>query len=698
MGLAIGIDLGTTNSAVAIVDNHGLPGIVPNALGEAITPSVICFLGPDRYIVGNEAKELQKAGEPCVAAFFKRHMGDPNFLFHAHGRDYSATDLSAILLATLKADAEAVLGKTVTDAVITVPAYFKHPQREATIAAGRQAGLNVLQVVNEPSAAAIAYGVRKWRDGGRLLVYDLGGGTFDVTLAEAKSGEIHILASEGDHELGGKDWDDSIVQFAASRFHDEFGIDPLEDSISIADLLVRAEDAKKRLTSANSARISIVSGCHRGTYELSRQLFETLTSALMERTVSLTQHVLAEMKVAPSALDGILLVGGSTRMQMVHDFIRRAFGHEPLHGVNVDEAVALGAAAVAAHSGPASAGRFALAGGVRMVDVTNHSLGMIAINEKGSAYLNSIILPKNHPIPCTEERPYRFRTRRGGDNRLEIFVTQGEAGGPADVTYLGKYVLSGFPSSTIREVVVDIAYTYDVSGTVKVAGRLRSGEPLAVAVEALPDDIPDRFLGPPIIEAVPEHVTVYLTFDLSGSMSGTPLSEAKKAGRRFVDNLDLAHCSVGVIAVADRVQVVLHAAQDARKIAAAIDGLEIGQVGSCNDAEPFAEALKLLGGVEGPRYVVALADGVWSNQPRAISNAKACHQQEIDVVAIGFGSADQAFLRAIASSDEAGIFTSLGNLGETFASIAQVITEAGAGPPSSGQPRGRGLFGLFKGH
>jgi molecular chaperone DnaK len=338
MGRIVGIDLGTTNSVVAHIDEHGYPAIVPNSLGESITPSVICF-GNREISIGAEAKEMQAAGEPDIAAFFKRRMGDETFLFHAAGTDYTATDLSALLLGKLKVDAEKALGGRITDAVISVPAYFKNPQREATRAAAQKIGLNVLQLVNEPTAAAMAFGVRQRGNCGHILVYDLGGGTFDVTLCKSDIDGIHVVTSSGDQELGGKDWDDRIVQFAAVQFERQFGVDPHTDTTSIADLLTRAEDVKKRLSAAQSARISLVHAGNRGTYDISRVHFQELTQDLMRRTIDLTKQVLDQVNFDVRNLDQILLVGGSTRMPMVHDFIRQGLGKIPLQGVNVDEAV-----------------------------------------------------------------------------------------------------------------------------------------------------------------------------------------------------------------------------------------------------------------------------------------------------------------------------------------------------------------------
>nr|VFK28938.1 MAG: Molecular chaperone DnaK (HSP70) [Candidatus Kentron sp. MB]VFK33411.1 MAG: Molecular chaperone DnaK (HSP70) [Candidatus Kentron sp. MB]VFK76153.1 MAG: Molecular chaperone DnaK (HSP70) [Candidatus Kentron sp. MB] len=701
MSIAIGIDLGTTNCAVAHMDKSGRPVMLPNRDGASITPSVVCFL-PDQIAIGSEAKEFQAAGVGEVAAFFKRQMGDTNFLFYANGRDWTAPDLSALLLMRLKEDAEESLGQSITQAVITVPAYFRNPQREATRAAGEAAGLQVLQLINEPTAAAIAYGIKQGTEqkDKTLLVYDLGGGTFDLTLLRVGKDEIRILNSEGDHELGGKDWDDRIIRFFATRFEEEHGIDPIADALTLTELLARVEQAKRQLTTARSARITITHEGNKGAYELDRATFDGITADLMERTILLTRKVLDDGGVKPANLDGVLLVGGSTRMPMVHDFITRTFGRPPMTGVNVDEAVALGAAVSAAEylekEGRARP-KFFL-GSRRTVDVTNHSLGMIAFNADRTAYINSIILPKNRPIPCVETRPYQLRTRQGGENQLEIFMTQGESDAPNDVTYIGRYLAKSVSHAGNGTVVIDIGYAYDASGTVTVTAKLReSKKNLPILIGPLEPGVPAQFLEPPPPIPAPPHVTVYLTFDLSGSMSGRPLKEAKKAAHRFVENLDLSHCSVGIVAVADKVKTMLKASQNGREIQKGIDGLDTGILGCCNDAHPFDEIKQLLEGVDGPCYAVVLADGVWAYQNKAAKKARACHQAGIEVIAIGFGSADKAFLNAIASSDEAGIFTDLHNLQETFTTIAQVLTERAGGLAFGDKKSGFSLRSLLRG-
>ncbi len=676
---AVGIDLGTTNSVVAIDSDQG-PRVLKNSEGRTITPSVLCFQDQE-ILIGAAAKAEQALGRWPVAAYFKRQMGDKEFIFPGGQKDYDATELSAILLRKLKQDAELALGEGIEQAVITVPAYFKDAERKATLEAGRKAGLKLLQVVNEPTAAAVAYGISRERGNQRLLVYDLGGGTFDITLLEVAEREIRVLTSDGDHQLGGKDWDDRIIEYVAEAFREEFGMDPLADAESLAELLILAEDAKKKLTESQSTTLTLRYEGKRGQYPFDRERFEQVTADLMERTIFLSRKVLEEQGFLPSQIDAVLLVGGSTRMPMVHRFIEREFGKPPLLGVNVDEAVALGAAVIASQH--LNRPRLYLGGALKTVDVTNHSLGMIAVNSAHTAYLNSIILAKNQVIPCENRRPFQIRTRATGANTIEIFLTQGESESPADVAYLGRHLIHEVPHRTSGPAVVDIQYRYDVSGTVAIdAFDRRSGKPLRITVEALPADVPARFLVAPSVPVV-EHLTVYLAFDLSGSMSGDPLRQAKKAAKSFLANLDLGHCSLGVIGFSDSVETCLKACQNARTIEKALAGLSAGQTGYGNDGDPFNEISQLMRGVKGKKVALVLADGVWSHQKRAIAAAKTCHQQQIDVVAIGFGGADHSFLKAIASSDENSFFTSQNRLVETYSSIAQVLTES-SGQATSG--------------
>jgi molecular chaperone DnaK len=679
MTIAVGIDLGTTNSSIAYMDEYGRPIVIPNDIGSPITPSVVYFKD-DEIIVGQDAKDMLGAGDPDATAFFKRQMGVRNSPIRKKGKDYFPADLSSFILKKLKKDAETKLGTAIRDAVITVPAYFRNPQREDTIVAGQLAGLNVLQVINEPTAAAIAYGFHHISENKTLLVYDLGGGTFDVTILKILNSEIQVVTSDGDYELGGKDWDVHIVEYIANKFKEEHGDDPLDDAGNIGDLLVRAEDVKKRLSSLESTSMTMIHRGIRARYEISRKDFEIVTANLMERTINLTNKALSDAKMKACDLDGVLLIGGSTRMPAVRNFIIDRLGKPPLPGVNVDEAVALGAARVAAEYGDHNLireGRFSIGGSISFRDVTNHSLGMIALNSDRTAYINSVILPKNESIPCKQNRPYQHRVRRTGYSVLEVFLTQGEGESPADVGYLGKYIVTDIPACDEGFQVLEIEYHYNLSGTVEVGAIIqRTGQNLTVMVEPLPSDIPGRFLVSPEDIISSQHTTVYLAFDLSGSMSGNPIHEAQKAAKSFLSNMDITQSSIGVIAVADRTKITLEASQNAKKIEQAIDAIVDVNVGAGNRADPFNDILNLFSQKDGRKYAIVLADGKWNNPDRAIEGAKACHAMGIDIIGIGFGGADEKFLRAISSSDESSFFVGLDKLVETFSTIAQVMTES----------------------
>ncbi len=347
MASFVGIDLGTTNSAVAHRNAYGRPEVIANREGQNITPSVVYF-GTEPPAVGQEAKEWARLGNDEIASFFKPHMGNPQFQLQFRGKPYSATELSTLVLRRLKEDAESRLGESVDRAVITVPAYFADPQRKATIEAGTAAGFQVMRIINEPTAAALAYGLQKAGIEETVLIYDLGGGTFDVTVARITPDEIVILSTAGDHDLGGKNWDDRIATFLAERFAAETGFDPLDDPTALNEVLVRSEQAKWTLSERASARITLQLGAERRTFELGRPEFEAMTFPLMERTRRLTEEALGEAGLSWPGLDGVLLVGGSTRMPMVRTYVSQMSGKPPRAGVNVDEVVALGAAIQAA--------------------------------------------------------------------------------------------------------------------------------------------------------------------------------------------------------------------------------------------------------------------------------------------------------------------------------------------------------------
>ena len=688
MSSFVGIDLGTTYSVVAYIDANGRPVVIPDEQGKSTTPSVVYFDG-QTVIVGEDAKEQQALGKTEVVSFFKRSMGDAHFRLNFFGRAYTPADLSSFVLAHLKAQAERYLGTTVTDAVITVPAYFTHIERTATIEAGRKAGLNVLKIISEPTAAALAYGLRPGPQEQLILVYDLGGGTFDISLVAITATELRVIGTDGDHNLGGKDWDDCLIGYVEQLFEEEYGTELVGDDFN--ELRVQAEKLKYALSMRQSAEIRVHAGGNNGVYTVTREQFENITSHLMERTQILTERVLAATERSWQDISGVLPVGGSTRMPMVRSFIERLSGKSPMSGIHPDEAVALGAAIQASmEMEQVSTPMYRLAGRKSTVDVIAHSLGMIAENEDRTRYINSILIGKNKSIPSSQSRPYQMAVRRSGDTQLEVFLTQGESEDPQRCAYLGRYVFSDFPPIAERRAVLDITYHYDKNGVVEVSAVERtSGKPLKLSVEAVPPDVPARFAGRPIDQHVREHMHVYLAFDLSGSMSGKPLNEAKKAAEKFVSQCDLTTTSVGLISFSDSVLVDQKATQNNKEIVRAIKQLSIGRTGHGNHANPFEEIHTRLSNAPGIRYAIVLADGVWAHQNAAIKQAQQCHAAGIEVIAVGFGGADRKFLAQIASSSEQSFFTDLNRLTDAFSTIAQELTEtAGEKRPGGRLSRG----------
>ena len=696
MGIRVGIDLGTTFCAVARIDqNTGKPQIIKNSFGSTTTPSVLCFEENGNILFGEDAKNMQSVGDTNAIAFFKRSMGNKLFSVELFGKKYNATDFSAILLSKLKEEAEQQCGETIDSAVITVPAYFTHIERTETLNAGKRAGLDVIAIINEPTAAAFAYGLNEKENEQTVLIYDLGGGTFDATLARINKNEIKILGSDGDHELGGKDWDDCIARYLASEFYEKYGEDISDDPEMIASLLVTAENVKKQLTQKDVVNVPIRYKGISGNIEITEEIFESISQFLIGTTKDVVERLMQDVNVTWENIDGVILVGGSTRMRMIHNYIKEISGKEPLGGVNVDEAVALGAAIRANITDKGNVVPFLggllkkkntdlfIKGAKAVSDVTAHSLGMISISADGEEYVNSVIIKKNTPIPTSNTKAFNFKTR-AKNNELEIYVLQGDYKRPLDNTIINKYVISNIKKTTPPKSIIEVTYQYNSNGVIEVsATQKETGKKLPIKIEAIPEDMEWANGSPKDNQnnnSTPD-VEVLLTVDLSGSMSGTPLAEAKKAMKRFVDEMDKDIVRIGLIPFANRTSVVLKPTNDYRKVKKAIDELIIDdEFGYGNSAHPFDLGLSELEINDADvKYIIVLTDGMWGCCDAAISSAKTCHKNNIEIMALGFGSADYSFLKKIASTDEFASLTDLSNLSGSFSKIAQVIGESSTG-------------------
>ena len=699
MGIRVGIDLGTTFSAVAKIDaGSGKPEIIKNSLNLPITPSVLCFEEKGRILFGEDAKAMQGMGNTNAFAFFKRNMGNDQFRIEVFNKTYSATDLSAIFLKKLVEEAENCSGEKIDSAVITVPAYFTHKERMATIEAGEKAGLNVLAIINEPTAAAFAYGLNKKDSEQTVLIYDLGGGTFDVTVARLNQDKIDILGSDGNHELGGKDWDDCIARYLSEQFYEKYGVDLSSDEEMVASLLVTAESMKKQLTVRDEVSVPIRYKDIQGTLNITEEVFEEISEFLLGATKDLTEDLLQSIGCSWADITGVILVGGSTRMRMIHKYVEAMSGKEPLSGVNVDEAVALGAAIRANidDSGKTVQQSFMgllsgkknveVIGAKKVTDVTAHALGMIAISKDGESYENSVIIPKNSAIPVSMNRSYNFKTR-AKNNELEVYVLQGAYRRPLDNIILNKYTISGIERTNSNTSVIEVSYQYNANGVVDVSAvQKETGKRLSVRIEKIPEDMSwtDGSPKDQLSSSAPSEVEVLLAIDLSGSMSGSPVEMAKEAMEQFVRELGSANAKIGLLSFADKVRLVVKPTKNEKQVIQAIRSIHVGEVGGGNSAEPFTDALfilkrRLFTKEDIARYLIVLTDGAWNNPTQAITKAKQCHAEGIEVIALGFGSAVKAFLESIASIDEFASLTDLSELSGSFSKIAQTIGDGSGG-------------------
>ncbi|OMF64695.1 molecular chaperone DnaK [Paenibacillus sp. FSL R5-0623] len=458
MSKVIGIDLGTTNSCVAVMEG-GEAVVIPNPEGARTTPSVVGFKKDGERVVGETAKRQAITNPDRTIMSIKRHMGTSH-KETIDGKDYSAQEISAIILQKLKTDAEAYLGQTVTQAVITVPAYFNDSQRQATKDAGKIAGLEVLRIVNEPTAAALAYGMEKSEDQ-TILVYDLGGGTFDVSILELGDGFFEVKATSGDNQLGGDDFDQVIIDYLVSEFKKDQGIDLSKDKAAVQRLKDAAEKAKKELSGVLTTTISlpfitVADGVPQHLeLNLSRAKFEEISAGLVERTLEPTRRALSDAGMTANDIDKIVLVGGSTRIPAVQEAIKKLTGKDPHKGVNPDEVVALGAAVQAG----------VLTGDVKdvvLLDVTPLSLG---IETAGGVFTKMI--ERNTTIPTSKSQV--FSTYADNQPSVEIHVLQGEREMAAGNKSLGRFMLGDIPPAPRGVPQIEVSFDIDANGIVNVS-------------------------------------------------------------------------------------------------------------------------------------------------------------------------------------------------------------------------------------
>ena len=474
MSKIIGIDLGTTNSCVSVIEG-GEPVVIANAEGARTTPSVVGFTKTGERLVGQVAKRQAITNPERTVSSIKRHMGT-DYKVSIDGKDYNPQQISAMILAKLKADAEAYLGETVSEAVITVPAYFNDSQRQATKDAGTIAGLNVRRIINEPTAAALAYGADKDNDQ-KIMVYDLGGGTFDVSIIEMGDGVTEVLATNGDTHLGGDDFDQRIIDWMADEFQKENGIDLRGDKMAAQRLKEAAEKAKIELSGVPSTAINLpfitadATGPKHLDMTLTRAQFDKMTADLVERTMVPVRKALQDAGLRPSDLGKVLLVGGSTRIPAVQEAVKKEMDCEPFKGINPDECVAIGAAIQGGVLNKE-------VGGILLLDVTPLSLGIETLGG-----VCTKIIERNTTIPTKKSQI--FSTAADNQPSVEVNVLQGEREMAADNKSLGMFKLDGIPAAPRGVPQIEVTFDIDANGIVHVSAKdLGSGKEQSITITA----------------------------------------------------------------------------------------------------------------------------------------------------------------------------------------------------------------------
>ncbi len=676
---AVGIDLGTTYSAIAALGESGVQ-LVPNEQRELLTPSVVELPLAGGMIVGTAARRAAALDPDRVFALFKRQMGT-DASYRVDGKQVTPVDLSAAVLGQLRRDAATATGVAIEEATVTVPAYFGNDARIATQEAAARAGLDVRDLVHEPTAAAVAFGVGRSGGSGAVLVYDLGGGTFDVTVVRFTDAAMTVLSTCGDHHLGGADWDAEIAALVAERFERRHGVDPRDEPYAGADLQERAESAKRALSQLDQTAVAVVCGDARDRVIVTRQELEERTRPLLARTEWLVTQALEDAQLRPTELDAVLLVGGSTRMPMCAAALERATGRAPAKGVDPDQAVVRGAAMLASIRRAARSGIGARSAGGAIAqlpqvrDVTAHALGFVVVSADGTRYVNEVMIARNAPIPAAASKCHRLASSRGsGPGTLSVYMLQGEAERPLDTQPLGCWTFDDVPAGRKSFVEVEVSYHYDEEGVVQVAAAA-DGRPLS----APKIDREDRDLRWTEEDPSARHeidIAVALVIDISESMRGAKLDEAVDASLGFIDELERAGAQgrIAVVSFGNRARAIVHMGDTPKQARRAVKALAVD--GSTNMAAGLDVAAGELSAGAARRVVVLLTDGEPNDRSPTLDVRNRLVEGGVELITRGVAGADSAFLAKLSTGD--GELVGAGELAGNFRGIARQLMQSGA--------------------
>lgn len=676
MKKTVGIDLGTTYTVVSIYDEEQkYPRALKNSYQESITPSVIFFDNKD-VIIGKEAKNEFSAGSQESVAFYKRQIGREGYKFNYKKNSYNAEQLSGIFLKSLIKEIEEAENIKISDAVITVPAYFDEEARRETLNAGKFANLNVLAIINEPTAAIIAHGLSSDNINKNVLVFDLGGGTFDVTIAEVNGSEINVLSTGGDFALGGKDFDDAIVKILNDKFELEFGYRPSEIDYEYDTILLHdAEEIKIKLSNIELVSYRMKHDGNEITCSITREEFEFASSVPINRTIQIIDIALAESKLNWSKINEVVLVGGSVRMPLVSKFIEKQIGKPPLFNADVDTVVSFGASIKAdlekkqrSSAGgltlikkPSSADTITLKSS-DIKDVTSHTLGIISKEEQTEKLVNSHILMKNSKVNEEESRTYRTNS-----DKLELYLLQGETREPEYSSLLGMYEVTDIRNN----MDVNVHIKYDSNGLVDVKATSHNNKHRVIKHQVT-ESIHELLarLMEETGRKIQKEVNVIVAVDTSGSMRGDPIINASEAVIGLIASVKGLDVKFTIIHFNDIIEELTRDSSDYNRLVNKTNELK-RKIRGANRSQPLKHIAQNYQPDENTK-IVLLTDGVWSSREKEILEAAKIKANNTEIFAIGFGFADKRFLSEIGSQGLSK-HVDLGDLKATFEEIGSTI-------------------------